>query len=222
MIVTARQLEDLHRAGGANGHVMLPYRARLSPLAADWIRARKIVIGYGDVESARSNESTAGANKPDIAGRQTPGAQAESAAGLILWWCDGPCGSSKAAIMAQAKESSLRAMEIPSDAARLVPAIKALAIEVKAGRATGGILLVQSAAAAVVYANRCPSLRAVVGTCQEAVEQGIAAVAANVLVIEHPHKTLQQVKNMIARFARAKRELSEKARRDLQELASCA
>ena len=32
MIVTARQLEDLHRQNGANGHVTLPYRARLSPL----------------------------------------------------------------------------------------------------------------------------------------------------------------------------------------------
>ena len=30
MIFTARQLEELHRT---NGHVTLPYRARLSPLA---------------------------------------------------------------------------------------------------------------------------------------------------------------------------------------------
>jgi len=49
MIVTARQLEDLHRASGSNGHVTLPYRARLTPLGSDWVRAKKIVIGYSDV-----------------------------------------------------------------------------------------------------------------------------------------------------------------------------
>ena len=33
MFLTARQLEDLHRANGSNGHLVLPYRARLTPLA---------------------------------------------------------------------------------------------------------------------------------------------------------------------------------------------
>jgi hypothetical protein len=82
--------------------------------------------------------------------------------------------------------------------------------------------MVQNGAAAMVYANRCPSLRAVLGTCQEAVEQGVQLVAANVLVIEYPHRTLQQMKNMLARFAKAKRELSDEVKRELQELASCA
>ena len=41
MIVTARQLEDLYRANGSNGHVVLPYRARLTPLAQDWVKAKR-------------------------------------------------------------------------------------------------------------------------------------------------------------------------------------
>ena len=39
MIVTARQLEDLHKSHGGNGRVTLPYRARLTPLAADYVRS---------------------------------------------------------------------------------------------------------------------------------------------------------------------------------------
>ena len=74
---------------------------------------------------------------------------------------------------------------------------------------------------AVVYANRCPSLRAILGTCLDAVEQGVQQLAANVLVIEHPYKTLQQVKNMLSRFVRAKRGLSDDVKRQLQELATC-
>ena len=120
------------------------------------------------------------------------------------------------------KESSLKPLDIQSSAGQIVSVVKKLATEVKEGHAAGGILMVQSGAAPVVYSNRCPSLRAILGTCQDAVEQGIQQVAANMLVIEYPHKTLQQVKNMLGRFVKAKRELSEDVKRQLKELASCA
>ena len=47
-------------------------------------------------------------------------------------------------------------------------------------------------------------------------------MAANVLVIEHPYKTLQQVRNMIGRFVRGPGKLGDEVQRQLQELASCA
>jgi ribose 5-phosphate isomerase RpiB len=139
-----------------------------------------------------------------------------------FWWCDGPCGPAKAALTIQEKESVLKALDAQSGASQIVPVIKKLAAEVKAGRAAGGVLMVHNGAAAMVYANRCPSLRAVLGTCQEAVEQGIQLVAANVLVVEYPHRTLQQMKNMLGRFVKARRELNEDVKRQLQELSSCA
>jgi hypothetical protein len=73
----------------------------------------------------------------------------------------------------------------------------------------------------MLYANRCPSLRAVLGTCLEAVEQGVRLVAANLLVIEHPYKTLQQTKTLLARFVRGRRELSDDVVKQLSELSSC-
>ena len=116
----------------------------------------------------------------------------------------------------------MKPLDIQSSAGQIVTVVKKLAAEVKHGRAAGGILMVQSGAAALVYANRCPSLRAILGTCRDAVEQGIQQVAANVLVIEYPHKTLQQTKNMLGRFVKAKRELSEDVKRQLKELSTCA
>jgi ribose 5-phosphate isomerase RpiB len=147
--------------------------------------------------------------------------EAPAGTGTVLWWCDGPCGPAKAAVVAQSKESPLRGIDLPADPRQLVPVIKMLAGEVRSGRASAGVLMVQSAATAAVYANRCPSLRAVVGTCMDAVEQGLRRVAANVLVIEHPYRTLHQVKSMVARFAKAKRDLPEDVRRQLEELTSC-
>jgi len=229
MIVTARQLEDLHRQNGANGTITLPYRARLSPLAQDWVRAKRITLGYSDVEKpangvGEAKKDSTGACCTACADHGKTGATccgSDAKTGGFLWWCDGPCGPAKAAISALSKESSLRAMDVPADAKRVATVVKALAAEVKSGRAAGGLLLVQNGAIATVYANRCPSLRAVLGTCLEAVEQGVQQVASNVLIVEYPYKTLQQMKNMLGRFVKAKRELSEDVRRELQELASC-
>lgn len=215
MILTARQLEDLHRQNGGNGHITLPYRARLTPLASDWLRAKKVIVGYSDVATPSTGNGTEQIAKPQTA---APGS---SSTGAILWWCDGPCGPAKAAITAHEKESTLRSLDKPADATQLVPAIKRIASEVKSGRAGGAVLLVQNGAQATVFANRCPSLRAVLGTCMEAVEQGVQQVAANVLIIEYPYKTLQQIRNLLSRFTRGRHAVSDEVQRQLQELASC-
>jgi ribose 5-phosphate isomerase RpiB len=226
MIVTARQVEDLYRLAGSNGHVTLPYRARLSPLAHDWLKAKRVAVGYSDVAV-----NAAGAAAAPVAvqlampvGPVTSThafAPAPTAPGTFLWWCDGPCGPAKAALIAHEKESGLRALDIPPDAKRIASVIKALAAEVKAARAAGSVLMVQNGAVALVFANRCPSLRAVLGTSLEAVEQGVQQVAANVLVIEYSRQTLQQMKNLLGRFVRGRRELGEDVRRQLEDLASC-
>lgn len=214
MIFTARQLEDLHKS---NGHVVLPYGARLTPLAADWARGKKLAIGYGPDELVKQSN---GAKVVGGVGA-ADGAKPQATSGAFLWWCDGACGAAKAAVGAQAKESSLSAVDLPADVKQLVPAIKAVAAAVKDGKSTGGVLLVQSGAAAVVLANRCASLRAILGTTLESLEAGIAQVAANVLVLEYPSKSFSQLKNLLSRFVRARRDLSDDVKRQMQELASC-
>ena len=209
MIFTARQLEDLHKS---NGHVRLPIGARLTPLATDWLRHRNIRAVY-DGHSLAS---------PPKAEASVPVASnAPSANDAILWWCDGPCGPAKAAIASATRESNLQPMNVNSEPKYLVTAIKHLAGELKDDRAAAGILLVQTGASAVVYANRCRSLRAILGTCREAVQQGVDQLAANVLIIETPYQTLSQVRNLLSQFIRARRTLSDDVKRQLAELASC-
>ena len=220
MIITARQLEDLHRQAGGNGHLTLPYRARLTPLASDWVKSRKIVLGYSSVVSPTPNSASA-EGLPPPASPFADAASAPTSQSTILYWCDGPCGPAKAAVIAHEKQSNLRQLDKPADAREIVYVVKAIATEIKAQRASAAILLVQHGAGAMIFANRCPSLRAVLGTCLEAVDQGVQQMAANVLVIEHPYQTLQQVKNMIGRFVRGPRKLGDDVQRQLQELASC-
>src|SRR5437764_10489590 len=120
MIFTARQLEELHRS---NGHLTLPYRARLTPLAQDWLKQKKIVLGYADVDvtppaSTSPRDESLASSRP------------------FVWWCDGPCGPAKAAIMAQSKESSLNELGIANDANQLVGAIKKIADEIRNDKAS--------------------------------------------------------------------------------------
>jgi ribose 5-phosphate isomerase RpiB len=213
MIFTARQLEDLHKS---NGHVVLPYGARLTPLAADWARGKKIQIGYGPDELVKQSNGAKVVNAIGVGDGAKP-----QAAGAFLWWCDGPCGAAKAAVGAQAKESSLSAVEFPADMKQLVAVIKKIALAVKEGKSSGGVLLVESGAAAVVLANRCKSLRAILGTTLESLEAGISQAAANVLVLEYPNKSFSQLKNLLSRFVRAKRELSDEVKKQIEELGSC-
>jgi hypothetical protein len=210
MIYTARQLQDLHKA---NGHVRLPVGARLTPLANDWLRARKISVMFEADEPKTSNPATDTMVVPRSSAPATPG--------TVLWWCDGPCGQAKAALAAQARESNLQPIPVPPEAKYLVGAVKHLAGEIKSDRAAAGILLVQTGAPAVVFANRCPSLRAILGTCRDAVQQGVDIVGANVLLIEHPYQTLPQVRNLLSQFLRMRREISDDVKRQLKELATC-
>jgi len=203
----------LQGKGQSNDQIVLPYGSRLTPLAVDWARSKRVKIGYGSAEMVESKKSVQVEIKPAT----SPGGTS-----TLLWWCDGPCGAAKAALAAQARESNLAPIDLPSEATQLTSAIKRLASGVKGGQGGGGILLVKSAAEAIVYANRCPSLRAMVGTCLESVDQGIAAVAANVLVLEYPYKSLSQIRNMLSRFARGARNPSEETQRRLQEMVSCA
>ena len=221
MIFTARQLEDLHKT---NGHVTVPVGARVTPLAQDWLRQRKITLKYGTNGAApqKPAASAVGPSATTAPSERKLLPLTFAPEGALLWWCDGPCGQAKAAIAQQSRESSLQPLDLPASTENLVPAIKRIAGEVKAGRAAGGILLVQTGAAAVVYANRCPSLRAILGTCRQSVEQGVQQLAANVLVIEHPYHSLPQVRNILLPFVRGQRELSEEVQRELQELSSCA
>src|SRR5438094_8087935 len=181
MIYTARQLEELHKT---NGHVRLPVGARMTPMAHDWLRMKKLSIAYAD-------------DQPQSPGIAIPGVSTEHSPATTdrwLWWCDGPCGAAKAAISEQAKETNLQPMTINSEPKYTPAAVKQLAKEIREAQAIGGIFLVQTGAAAVVFANRCPSLRAILGTCRDAVQQGIDAVGANVLIIETPHLNLPQTR----------------------------
>jgi len=210
MIYTQRQLESLQKI---YGQIVLPHRARLTPLAQDWVRAKKIAVGYSDSQAIEASAS----GKPVTV--VAPTANVLMDAGYV-WWCDGPCGPSKAAIVTLEREANLKQLDVPQHETNTVKAVKTIALKIKSKEISGAVLLVRAGAVALVYANRCPSIRAIMGTCIDAVDQGLRLVGANVLVIEHPYKTLAQTKTLATKFIKTGRALSEEAKKELHDLAS--
>lgn len=200
MIFTQRQLEHLLKT---HGRIVLPFRARLSPQAQDWVRHSKVQIDYSD-DQPRAADSCA------CVKRARP----------YLWWSDGPDGVAKAAITMSAREVQLQPMAILEDASRAVAAIRHLNRQVKDNQAAGGVLLVKNAGMALIFANKASHLRATIAGARSAVEEAMKAVAANVLVIERERWSLSQLRNTLIHFCRTERQMDAVVKSELEELAA--
>jgi len=203
MILTQRQLEQLWKL---NGKIVLPYRARLTPAAQDWIRHGKITIGYDEVKIDLTAPKATGVN-PCV-----------TLSGKYLWWSDGPDGVAKAAIGMSGREVKLESMSILEDASRAISAVRTLSQSVAASTATGGVMIVKNAGIATVLANKAPNLRAVVATTMAAVEESIASIAANVLIVERGQWPLNPLKNLLVRFCKLERKIDAVVETELKTL----
>lgn len=194
-IVTANQLQQAWETA-RDGVATLAHDARLTPLANDLARQHPEKI-------QRSGAGSASA--PD--------------AGRWLWWSDGGCPVSQSIVQGRADRFSVAASQ-PTPTG-MTQVIRDLARSVKAGQVRGGVLFVRSAARVMCYANRCASLRAVVGTCGEAVEEGINELGANVLVIEYPHVGPSAMEAMVDRMVSRDPAVPAATQRDLADLHRC-
>jgi hypothetical protein len=199
-IVTASQLQSVMDSA-PDGIAVLAHDARLSPLANDLARSKP--------------------NKVRRASTAAPGSQNTTSAASLTWawWIDGKCPVVEKIVAERA--GRLRPLTSSKASAQLASVVRELAAAVRARQIAGGILFVPSAARATCLANRCASLRAIVGTCGEAVEQGINELGANVLIVEYPHHGYRSNAGMVDRFIGQPPAPSAAVERDLADLHRC-
>ena len=202
-VVTASRLQEAMDAA-ADGVAVLAPDARLSPLANDLAR--------------QHGRRVRRANLADTAAPAIGGDTA-AASGPWLYWIMRTCPVADK-IIAE-RRHVLTPMAVGRDAAALPQVMRDLAGAIKGGTTPGGILFVPSAARAMCYANRCPSIRAVVGTCDKAVEQGIDELGANVVVIEYPHHGPASMAASVDRMVMQPPRVSPQVLRELSELQRC-
>jgi hypothetical protein len=190
-IITANQLQASMDAA-PDGVAVVATDARLTPLANDLARQHPQKIRRA---SAVAQAAAAASNRD-----------------TWLSWMDGHCG------VAEQLVAQRGGVIQPMRATSMAQVVRDVASAVRSHRAAGAVLFVPNAAKAMCFANRCPSLRAVVGTCDQAVEQGINEVGANVLVIEYPHHGERSMATMIDRMLGQTPTAPPSVQRELSEL----
>lgn len=198
-IITANQLKAAMDASN-DGVALLARDARLTPLAADLARQH-----------------------PEKIRRVDPGSSAPSASNAApanglpwVWWIDGSCPAVSKIVSTHSTQ--LRAA---GAAVSLTQTVRDLASLVRSNQVAGGLLFVRNASRAMCYANRCTSLRAVVGTCFEAVEQGVDQLGANVLVLEYPYQGPHAMEAMVQRVLAQQPRVPAAIERELSDLHRC-
>lgn len=202
--VTENQLREAIKSS-TSGVALLAADAKLTPLGNDFARQFPQKIRRTLANAARSG---------DIAKSNTP-------AGDLpwQWWIQGQCPV--VAAVTSERTARLRKMSAGNNQDNLVRVVRELALAIKSGTVAGGLLFVPSAARAMCLANRCQSIRAVVGTCGEAVEQGVRELGANVLVIEYPHHGPRAAAAMVERMMSQLPVVPASVQRDLADLHRC-
>ncbi len=161
--ITAIQLEDALRA---HGQAIIADDARFTPLAADLAKQHPATIRR---VSAAALPTGSGALSTDTA---------------FLAWSDGYCPAINASLNRLHRQLT-RAAARP-DPAGLAEVCQQLAGAVTARKLTGGVLFVRCRAAALVLVNRYTALRAAAANCTVALDDALATVGPNVLVVEYP------------------------------------
>ncbi len=198
-VITVSQLRAVR------GPIRLAKGAILTPLAHDFIKDHALNVMSDEMAAVvKVNAGTAAAT---------------GAALPTWWWIEGQCPS--VAKVVDALRPRLLASTERGAAENLKGAVKELAKLVKSGKVRGGILFVPSAARAVCYANRCPSLRAIVATTERAVSEGLELLGANVLVIEYSQFGFKGMMPLVKPFVEGGSALPAGVAKELNELATC-
>ena len=205
-IITARQLQEAMDAAPEGVAVLAP-NARLTPLAADLVRQ----------EPQKINRLATVVASGSPTAQAVPSVAAEGTHLPWLWWIDHACNAVERIVGARAPQ--LRPSAVGrSGGAQLVQVVRDIAVSIRANHIAGAILFVRNAAATMCYANRCASIRAVVGTSDDAVEQGIRDMGANVLVIERPQIGPRAMTAMVDRMLQQMPKVPTQVQRELADL----
>lgn len=193
-IVTASQI-----AATRSKHIELGKGARLTPLAKDYLKEKKIRVGSALPAPA---PGTAAPNSGTISGNNS----SRRPTGYI-YWMEGQDQAVRQ--MLTGYRDQLRPVASSATGSELASVVQTIARQIENGQAQGAVLFVRSGALAGCFANRKSSLKAIVGTSLHTVEVGVHQLQANVLIIEYPQAGTGLMGQMLTQFLSGARDGSD-------------
>ena len=198
-IITANQLRAAMGKDG-KGVALIAENARLTPLAQDIAREKPSQLRRVAANASENKKTT------------EPG-------GTWVWWSEQQFAKLQGVVGKW--PARLKRISAGRSGGELAQVVREVAGEVRNSHAAGAVLFVSNAAKAGCFVNRCTSLRAVVGTCSEAVKQGMQQVGANVLIVEVPYVEAKAIEAMVEMMTSRLPVVPGHVEQSLKELRRC-
>ncbi len=180
-LITANRLK------GLQGTVLyLAAGARLSPLAMDEVKQRKLQV-----------ERVAAGGSGGV-----PAAEKTKAGAAWCCWVQGHCATA-ARVIEQYRGRPIPVAIAGNSTESMPRAIRRMARGLRQGEFRLAVLFVPTAGVAACMANRCAHVRAVVGTTARAVQEAVVGLGSNLLVIEYPQHGYQAMAAMLEVFLKS-------------------
>ncbi len=174
-LITANRLK------GLQGTVLyLAAGARLSPLAMDEVKQRKLQVQRVAADG----------------GDGVPAAEKTKAGAAWCCWVQGHCATA-ARVIEQYHGRPIPVASNGNSTESMPRVIRRMARSLRQGEFRLAVLFVPTAGVAACMANRCAHVRAVVGTTTKSVQDAVTALGANLLVIEYPQHNYQAMAAML-------------------------
>lgn len=194
-LITANRLQ------GLQGSVLyLAAGARLSPLAMDEVKKRKLQVQQVAADGG---------------GRAAPTSRT-----LATWccWVQGHCATA-ARVIEQYDGRPIAVASAGNSGESVLRVIERMAQSLRQGEFRHAVIFVPTAGVAACMANRCAHVRAVVGTSTRSVQEGVVELGANMLVIEYPQHGYQTMAAMLEVFLKSTGAAPARMQKELAGLA---
>ncbi|QQE11934.1 hypothetical protein JD969_00210 [Planctomycetota bacterium] len=162
-----------------NHPLVLTARAKLTPLAVDYVKEKQLVL--------QRQGTTAGASE-DVSPVKTNDAKP------YAWWTEGFCPVVQK--LSNELRSNISFVSASKGIAELNEVVKDMDQMFERTDISGAIIFATDAAKAVLYANKCKNIRAAFSRCPESLEKAKRELGINLLIVEYPYTPADRIESL--------------------------
>ncbi len=174
-VVTAKLLEELHKAGG---EIRLPKDALVTPAARDWFKENRVPVTWEEANKGTGSRTLAVVMDASLAELRSMRSVLDRSGNLV------------------------DVIEPVGGRSGITGATRRLCGRIARREVAKGVVFAQDAAVPLCVANKHNGVRAALGTNVSSVEEACRELGVNVLVIEYPGQTAFQMRQMIDRLVK--------------------
>ena len=174
--VTADDL-SMQLAKQSDHIIILEHTARLTPLAQDYVKEKQVVIQRDNI----GNKSPA--NHIQVAGKP------------FAWWTESFCPVVQKLRNSYSKR--VHSIGAAKKIGEIDEVLKQIDQQIARDEVAGGILFVEDAAKATLFANKCANIRAIFSRCSKSFATAKRELGINLLIVEYRYTPANEIELLV-------------------------